>query len=1316
MERLIPYFIRQKIQFGIQRGEIEALALFVDITGFTPMTERLLQHGNEGAEVLSIALNDIFEPMVALVSAHEGIIPHFAGDAFTAIFPVNIEIDDPSDVGEVIQIAHRIRTLFEEKPIYKTKFGDFNISVRIGLSQGRVDWGVVGSSSHSTYYFKGEAIDDAAAAEHHAAPQQIVCHKNFQYYVNFRHSNVVFKPLPAKISSRFYQLEDITTIARGQDAPHAPPSSVATAAEMPREASDAPPSASLRWKPRKLKESNDKNGGNWHSDSFDLSAFLPESVIHFNGKGEFREVVSLFMAFKGIEDDNDMLNTFSTILLEQFHSFGGYFKELDFGDKGAIAVGFFGAPVAFENNSTRALEFVTSVREALQQSNLPIQLRGGMTSGIAFTGMVGGTERKQYAVVGDRVNLAARLMSQADWDTILTDKNVASNRKFTFTPQGKIQYKGISSGVPTFQFVQKKADDRALFAGNMIGRANELEYLIETAEQVFATRKPCVTYIFGEAGIGKSRLSFELHQHLSKRFKTNFEWATCQSDQILKKPFNPFVYFLQHYFSQKIDHSTTQNRKEFETRFEKLVRNVPETQYTGGGELIRTKSILAALIGLTIENSLWEQLDAKGRYENTLAALSAFFTVLASEKPLVIELEDAHWNDEASNEFVRAFFQKTSTHGLPIFLIITSRYTDEGTKPYLFEPHFTDTEQKEIDLNMFSHESLRTFAEAKLNRGIHRDLLDLLWRTTNGNPFYAEQILAYFVENNLLELSDNYWTIKDKNIKISNSISSILTARIDRLSILVKETVKAAAVIGREFELPILSEIMQDNPEFMRLSADQKNVLKDQIQSAERGQIWRAMNELRYIFRHALLREAVYDMQMRTNLRQLHQSIGQAIEKIYAQNLEERFIDLAFHYEQSEDKSKTKLYLKKAGDYARRNFQNTQALEFYDRLLKIVEYSPSEMTERVKILINKGEVLQLIGKWHDSEICFHEALFASADVENPVIRGRANGVLGVLLMLKGNYSDAKMYFERALNFFEKADDQVGIAQSLGNLGNLYFRQGEYEQAEAFFNESLVQNRKDNRKTNAQIVSNLGLTYMNQGKYEEGVHVQRSALIESEADNDLLGQTILNINLGIVLTEKGDEDDALLHLEKGLEIGKNLNNRLWISIALGCIGNIYRMKGKFERATTCFEQDLSITLELGDKQGIAIAHELIARLNATKGDFQEAEKQYQKSLVRAREINYQKGIAKSLLGLGEVYSLENDFLNALKCLNEATEIAKKINNKLILGQILVEQANILIKAGDLQNAKQAQQEAQQVSEILKNQALTQQVNALVNKIN
>ena len=1280
---LVPPFILDQFSAGNLRGKFMATTLFVDLSGFTPLTESLMRHGTEGAEILSDILDDIFAPMVAQVAEHGGSIPHFAGDAFTAIFP-------EKQAERTANIAFSFRNRFDENPLWQTKFGDFRINLRVGLSFGEIEWGIVGVSP-KTFYFRGSAIDQAAAAEQQAEPQQIIFDTHFlKILENEPLHNVV----------EIQNLDDVLDISNVSHT---------KAHFFELKQNHHPLSIKPIFKEKKVKN------GTFNSV---IAQFLPSSVLEFNEKAEFRDVISIFISFDNVKTHDD-LAAFSAVVLEQFTAFGGYFKELDFGDKGGLMVGFFGAPTAYENNLNRSLECLLAIKDAAShlQVRRPLRFRAGVTSGVAYAGIVGGLERCQYAIVGTQVNLAARLALAADWGEIAVDKHVLHAKSFEFEPKGDVHYKGFAEAAPTFKLIKKKIEEKPIFGGTMVGRDTELTTLVESATLTLGGATGGVAYVWGEAGIGKSRLTYELRAQLEKVLKLH--WAVCQSDQILKKPFNPFLYFLKNYFKQSVEHSANENIDNFEDTFQSLVRSLPESAYTEGAELIRTRSVLAALVGLSFTDSLWEQLDAKGRYDNTFAAIENLFLSISRVQPLVIELEDGHWFDADSTTLVRNFAKKI--HDAPVLLLITSRYDDENAKNMLLDaeilrgPFEKSAALKirfsEIDLNNLTTAGLNELAETKLRGRIHEEFADMLSRSTNGNPFYAEQILAYFMENNLLQLVDNQWTAKDKTVKISNSISAILTARIDRLSIILKETVKAAAVIGREFELPILSEVILQHAEYVRRNGNGQVVLREQIQNAEKGQIWRAMNELRYIFRHSLLRETVYDMQMRTRLRELHFMIARAIEKVYADNIEQRFVDLAFHYEQAEIKLKTNEYLKKAADFARRNFQNVQALEFYDRLLKNSE----DETEIVKTLVKKGEVLQLIGRWSESEISFHAALFKSAATGNLPLKGRTHNALGALLLLKGNYKDARVYLEKAANYCEQIVDNQGTALAYGNLGNLYFRQGDYNLAKDYFLKSLQIGRENKIRIAPQIVSNLGLTFMNQGNYTEGVAVQKQELELVEAVGDLGGAATLWVNLGIVYFEKGDENAALPCFEKGLELCQLLGNKQFTSIALGCIGNVWRVKGNFEKATEFLADDLKMCLELGDRQGTAIAHELIGRLNATKGDFTLATHHFEESIKLCRQLNYQKGVAKALQGAGEVAALENEFLKALFHFEEAVDIARKINNQLILGQTLVEMGTILVKVGDFEGAKRKQDEAIAVAESLGNEKLTAQVAAFLKEI-
>jgi predicted ATPase len=730
-------------------------------------------------------------------------------------------------------------------------------------------------------------------------------------------------------------------------------------------------------------------------------------------------------------------------------------------------------------------------------------------------------------------------------------------------------------------------------------------------------------------------------------------------------------------------------------------------------EIARTQSVLAALVGIHYPGSLWEQLDARGRYQNALSAMANLFVAESLLQPTVIELEDTHWYDEMSREFLQQFIRRAQ--GYPILFLATSRYEDDGSRTYIFRQNVMDELQipsVEVDLNFLSPEDLKAFAETRLGGALHPDLLELMQRMTQGNPFYVEQMADYFREANLLKNKGGVLQLHDSDgFQLADSVKTIMMARIDRLSGLVKETVKAAAVIGREFELPVLSAVMAKQEEFVKENGDLELVLKEQIQTAERWQIWHAMNELRYIFRHSLLREAAYDMQLRTRLRELHHQIAEAIEQLYPGS-EERFVDLAFHYEQSEDESQTNKYLEKAARWSQRNYLNRQALNFYQKLIKNLEDSSKKSKKVIKFLLRKGAVNELVGQWEDAEQDYRAALDRAKTLNDWYLIGRSNRRLGQLLMLRGNYNEAKKHLDVAVTCFELADDQIGIAKTYGNLGTFFFRQGSYEAAKSWFAKAIEINRSVQRNTeNAAIVANLGLIFMNQGHYDEGIRWLEEQLDTTERAGDKQGLAVLYTHLGIIYLEKGSLDSALLCLEKGLALSEELGNKLFMTICIGSIGSVWEKKGDYAKAMQNFERDLVLCKELGDKQGTAIASGLIGDLLSIIGDFERAIEYLEQNLELSRELNYKKGLAKALNTLGDIWFFKGDYRKSISFYNEAIEHAREMGNKLVLGSSLVEKGLVHVHAGELSTARQLLEEGRDIALALGNSDLTFNANIL-----
>lgn len=1252
---LIPSFIHERMQDFQSHGSMPAYVIFIDLSGFTPLTETLMDQGASGVEALTGILNEIFEPLVAMVYSRGGIIPYFAGDAFLGVFPQEEGLNEKA-ANKLLQTALAARNYFENRAF---QFGDFTIGLKIGLASGPVDWGIVGRN-RKAFYFRGEPIDRCADA------QALAKGRDFSIVLD----QTIQEQLPSRTQPHLRPLEQQFYYLANNYRPVIPSF------------------------PHAIIKAQDRST---------IEQFLPEAVINYKEEGEFRTVTTIFISFIGV-DNHRLLNRFAGVVLELISNFSGYFKEIDFGDKGGVMVAFFGAPVSFENNVDRALEFIYALRQDLTglQKKYKLQYRVGMTTGIAYTGIIGGKERAQYAAVGNRVNLAARLMTYADWGEALVDNATQKNQNFSFQPKGAIKYKGIKGQIPTYKLMSRKESPQSKHEGSFMGRDEEMEALINFAEPLFDKEPGGLVSIYGEAGIGKSRLAHEFN--IALKSTGVIQWFSCQADEILRKSFNPFIFFLRNYFKQSGEQSSDRNLDRFETKFEALAQqleNNPKAYVKDlHAELIRTKSILAALIGIVYFDSLWEQLDAKGRYENTIAAIINLLLCEASIHPIVVEIEDAHWLEPNSLELLQELIRHTKDHS--IVLLIISRFSDNGKKPVFFEAESLNTMQTsvlEVCLDDLDDNIARILIEQKLNGPLRNEFFEVLKRTTNKNPFYLQQLLEYFLEQGFLMKKEGKWTLRNGNIQLSDSINTILTARIDRLDPLVKETVKTAAVIGREFDLSILLDVMRYNETFSSPKTDLRQLLQEQVDIAEQGQIWQEVGDQRYIFKYSLLREAAYNMQLLTRLQTLHHHTAKAIEKQFSDKLAPRYIDLAYHYERADIFDETCEYLRKAADFARNNYQNQKALDYYERLLGKLEQQ-TMVIQKIKTLLKKGRVLELIGEWDESMDAYQKALDLAKKDRDALLLGKAHNRMGSVLLLKGKYQEGKRYLNAAEQLFKSIDDHAGIAGVRGNLGNLNLRQGNYKEAKKYFKDSIKLSRKHtNNPVNPQIVANLGITHMNQGAYDEGIKVQQKHLAIYEQQKDKRGMATLLTFMGVVFLEKGDYDKALDSFQRGLELNVELGNKQLMAIAIGNIGIVYERKGNFEKAMEHYERDLRLCEELGDKQGTAIALGLIGQLLNIKGDFYQAIEYLQKDLMICEELGYKKGIAKAVNTLGDIFFYLGQYERSIYFYDRAIEVTRRIGNKLVLGLSLVEKGSVLLEDPSLGDLSEVSQEAQSIAQEL-----------------
>jgi class 3 adenylate cyclase/tetratricopeptide (TPR) repeat protein len=1022
----VPDFVLQNDAQGRAVGEFEGAALFVDISGFTPLSESLLAHGREGAEALAHALRFHFDPLIAAVHEAGGFITGFAGDACTALFPegptsgaAGHDGGRPHAPGEnaasrALGAAHRMQRFLAENPVYESPYGHFPFSIRIGLSWGRVAWGIVrvvpppvvqtegGPTSHrlrparAFYYFQGPAVDACAAVEHRARAGEVLLDDAFR---------------------RFVPEADIGP-AEG---------------EIFRAGTPVEPAARL--------------APSWIPASGAGAEFVAPGVSEIPPQGEFRDVVSCFIAFDEVSDVAFDVPGLIRLLDELAAGYGGTFTGLDFGDKGTNTLIHFGAPVSHENDTERALDFVNELRRVLPA---PIRLRAGITRDIRYVGWNGGTRRQEFACLGRATNLAARFMMQAARGEVLCDATVFADAGggYAFEPRGELVLRGFEQPVTAHALGAKRPSftkERTFAAKELVGRAAELARLLSSVAPIFSGRFAGLIYVDGEAGLGKSFLVESARRRVEAR-GTPLLWIEAPCDQTLQRSLNAFEVALKEYFGQSPDSTKEQNLARFEEIAARLVSRVPAGEEALRAEIAGSRSIYAALVGHRSPGSLYERLSPRDRFDRTLAAIAAWVRAESRLGPVVVHVEDAHWADGDTLRAVQAIARLGKSEegkgprlvpGLPIAVVCTARYTDDGG-PFriVLDP---GVPVRNIGLAPLSPEEIGRIAENAGGRGIPDLFRAMLIDGAGGNPFFAEEIFAYW---NDTEVPYSEPSISSPSVALlPTDVNSMLVARLDRLSPRVKLTVLAAAVLGKEFDVRVLGAMAAGDPE-----------LAEHVRVAVAQRIFLKQGPVRYAFRNTLLRNAAYEVQARARLARLHLLAAEAIEAVHEADLERHFSALGRHYRRAGLADKARPYYLAAAREAAARYAHTEAKRQYRSYFKLVgEPTPESVIARYELARDVYEPRGDVARAFDEHArVIHEAQILGDGATEAL--GRLG--LGRATWASGRLEEARTYLDQALAGARREKHRWTEALALAHLALVHRAAGLEPEAVEVFTQAL----------------------------------------------------------------------------------------------------------------------------------------------------------------------------------------------------------------------------------------------------------------------
>jgi class 3 adenylate cyclase/tetratricopeptide (TPR) repeat protein len=648
------------------------------------------------------------------------------------------------------------------------------------------------------------------------------------------------------------------------------------------------------------------------------------------------------------EEVHQIMDGCFKILMDEIHEYEGTINQ--FTGDGVMCL--FGAPVAHEDHAQRACHAALCIQKALDNYEEKIKkdyavefkMRIGLNSGPVIVGSIGDDLRMDYTAVGDTTNLASRIENIATPGTSLVSAKThrLSRDFFEFEALAKIQVKGKEKPVEVYALMKAGEVETRIEAAvakgltRFVGRKNSMTALMDAYDKARSGLGQVVGVV-GDAGVGKSRLLLELRNRLPKGNFTYLEGRSLQYGSAMI--YLPILDILRSYFEIKEGDQRFLIKKKMEEKILKLDE-----------KLQGVCPPFHELLSLKVEDETYQKLEPMQKREKTFEALRNLLVRESLNKPIILVVEDLHWIDKSSEEFLSYLIEwLANTHILLILL-----YRPEYTHPWGSKSYYT-----KLGLTQLTSQSSAELIRAVLyDCEIEPQLETLILNRAAGTPLYIEELTHSLLENGSIQREKDqcFLAIAPQDIQVPDTIQGIIAARMDRLEDNLKRTMQVASVIGRDFAFRILHTITG-------LRDELKTYLLN-LQGLEFIYERSLFPELEYIFKHALTQEVAYHSLLHKRRKEIHGKIGKAIEQIYAERLEEFFEMLAYHFDQGQVWDKAVKYRVRAGLKARHNYSIQAAMDNFNRAKEILEKHDPDVPWRVRydLFFEMGNTLMDIGQ------------------------------------------------------------------------------------------------------------------------------------------------------------------------------------------------------------------------------------------------------------------------------------------------------------------------------------------------------------------
>ncbi len=908
---------------------------------------------------------------------------------------------------------------------------------------------------------------------------------------------------------------------------------------------------------------------------------------------------------------------------------------------GDCIMAIFGAPIAHENDPELALRAALDMMKSMEEYNktLPVQLETplalhtGINTGMVIAGGMGTDQKMQYTVMGDTVNLASRMESLAvSGETLVSSYTYNLTRHaFDFVAMDPVKVKGKKDPVAVYRVIKPKAvtasDTKPSENLPLVGREQEIK-IVGDAYTRFRKGMGQAVFLISEPGVGKSRLQTECNKQFHENDIQTVSGA-CRSYSSCSS-YSIFIELFHNLFGVNSDDVAMAAAHKVASGLPLVLGLNPETLPTEAKEAI---VFIAFMLGGNLSGEFdipLKDMPAQEIKIATFRAISWLFERMAHKKPLSITLEDLHYADAASIELIAHLFRVVGKSNILLILLLRPNkdHASARLQPIarkLLEDACIEVAFRHLD-NKESDQLSRLLLHSEK---VPEQLLRLIRERAVGNPLYIEEIVRSLRDDRVVEKTDAGEIRILRNlgeVSIPNSLSGMITARVDRLPAHLKELLNVAAVIGSTFRLELLRRVANiPNLDALLDTLTQEEILFES----------QSFPEIEYSFRNVLIQESVYGAMLLKKRKALHLQVAQQVERLFANNLEEQAELLGYHFHLAEEWKPAYVHLVASGLKAKRAFANEEAVRAFSRALTAAPFADAAQMSVTDLHVHLSETKELMGEMSEAIVHREEAIKTTTDAK---LQADFLRNIGRMYEKRGFKDDAARVYEQAFVLLADHVDSLEMGQLFMNQSWVLNRSREFAPAMEKANAALEIFKAHNSRENIALVyNNLAVFCEHQNDLDKALdYNQRSLQLFTEL-NDKRQMANLYLSMGYVHNSRKEFELALEYFSKSVTLMERIGNRYGAGTALMSKGRIYMDTNRLDLAARELHHSLRIHQELDLKKKI-VANELaLAKLYLMKQDWDSARQHLAVAHSEAQALNYESDLAKIFLLEAQILS-------------------------------------------------------------------------------